>query len=693
MRASPVLRIALASSWAGRAVDRRRAAMLAVATAVVTVMASGCLSAWLMSGRIDERATARAFSPARADERVSFERSALFDEAVNGDQIYVYWWRVLDPTVEIPGVGASPPTGSWFVSPALEEKMDDNSTLIERYPSARVISESGLAHRGELLAYRFVGPDVALSERLSARAGSDWIGDGAEVVDAYPIAVAALALIGIPGVGLLLAAMAPLAVALETRLAILHALGASSTMKRAVVVLQTLLSSLPGSFAGVVGWFVVAPRLLSVPFVGRQMFEGDLRLPIGTAVATAAGVCLLAVAVASVRPRRLASNRPSHSRPRTPTVLRAAPLAAGVAVMAAAAVVPGRTGAKLFLVGVLAATVGAVVALPYLMDRAGRLLATQSSTLGLLVGRRMRANAVASTRSLITVGTLAALLPVIGAWVAVARTVDRPPTAEHYVVELRGQATADEVAELERRTGASTLGVAAQIDAIGRESLQLVGDCRSLIRVLRFTRCDGQQFHLDPAVDLGGYQGLPGVPVRAANAEPVSTLFVSESGPDVEHALRQFVVNAPHAGMQVLTPGRAFFHESPLVRWILGAAQLAGLVGGLALVLHLAGQAARFAPSRLRLISIGCSGGEIRRLVAAEASLAVVAVGLGCTVVGYVSSWMFVQLDETASVPYGLIGIVALGVLGASAVAGIAAALAANDRARYRDVQGIGGGL
>ncbi|MGH9187814.1 MAG: hypothetical protein ACRD0U_18710 [Acidimicrobiales bacterium] len=227
----------------------------------------------------------------------------------------------------------------------------------------------------------------------------------------------------------------------------------------------------------------------------------------------------------------------------------------------------------------IASTVGAVIGLPYVIDRAGTAFAKRPGTVWLLVGRRLRWNAVAATRSLLTVGALAALAPLIAAWVAVARTVDTPPATDAYVVELRGDFPATDRAELAKRTGALSLEVVATIETNGRQTLQLVGDCASLATHLRFARCGHEEFQLalDPGVDLSGYETLTGFPTRPPGAQPLSTLFVSDDGRAVEQVLRSFVVNASQTGMQVTTQGRAVFHESPLVHWILGAAALAEL--------------------------------------------------------------------------------------------------------------------
>lgn len=656
--------------------------MVAAAATFVVVMVLGCMSALQMSSRIDERATTRTFRPVANGEPASFERAALYDETPQGYQIYVYWWKVIDPKARIPGVGPLPAVDSWFVSPALAHLLTSDPSLADRYPNAKVIGEAGVAHRGELLAYRFVGQDVSLPERLSAQRGTGSIGDGAEAVEAYPIAVAALGLVGVPGLGLLMAALSPSTSTLRKRLGILYAVGASPEMQRFVIVSQAMLSAAPGAVIGAIGWYLVAPTLTTVPFVGRRVFEGDLAVSLSEAIVAGVSVLLLVALVALIRPQKMSTNRPGSANSARPTLLRALPFASGLAVLVVGVVAPGRSGTKLFLVGVIATTVGTVVALPYLLDRAGTRLAQFPSTVSLLIGRRLRSNAVASTRSLLAVGTLAALVPVVGAWVAMASELDPPPTGEPTLIEVRGQLLPEELAQIRSTLPVATLNLVALQNASGTESFGLVGDCSQLDELVKLDHCDDTGFALAGGEYLGGLESLPGTSTMPASAEIQSTLFFSSEGRRVEDELRAFVVNASHTGMQVNTPGRAVSHASPLVSWIMGAAALAGLVGAAALVAHLAGQAARLAPTRLALLALGCDTRLITRLAATEAALSVAAVGLSCTVVGSLSSWMFVQRDGTASVPYVVIALVVLGVLAASSVAGLAAGAAVRTRER-----------
>jgi len=148
--------------------------------------------------------------------------------------------------------------------------------------------------------------------------------------------------------------------------------------------------------------------------------------------------------------------------------------------------------------------------------------------------------------------------------------------------------------------------------------------------------------------------------------------------------LRSFVVNGSQPRLQVATPGRAVFHESPLVSWILGAAALAGVVGAGTLLLRLVAQAATSALSRTRLTPLA----RIARPFAGSPALRpdpVAIVGLTCTAVGAVCSWLFVQKDPTAAMPYAVVVLVAVGTLMAASVTGMAAAATGGGAGPSRD--------
>lgn len=628
---SPIRRLAAASSWCGRPTERRRALLLAVAAAVVCSLSLGCASAWRLSTRVIQRATARTHAAAVDGEPAALTMAALFDEIGDGRQIYVYLLRIDDPALRIAGIPGPPEVGRWWVTPALAERFADEPSLDRRYAGARVLDRVGVAHRGELLAYRVLGPGPPLPFRYGSAAGTDWIGDGGATVDLYPIVVAGVAVVGLPGIGLLVAALGPGADALDRRRRLLRSLGAPRRTEVAMVGWHVLFGAAPGAVIGALAWWAMAPRLTSVPMVGRSTFQGDLGLPIGWALTGAAAVVVLTIVIGLAGPRRRMGSSPSTAVPRRPGWGRLVPLVIGLAVLAIGVGLPGRAGVKVFLMGLVATSLGAVVGLPYLVHRAGRAVARRPSTISLLVGRRMCWNASTSARALLAAGALACLAPVLGAWVSVARDLDPASAQGPLVVGLHGTVPPEDVASLASRTGT--------VATVDHE------------------------------------RGL--VTFSAVNTADAGRL---------EEVLRSYAVNGDRPGVQVVVPGRSASHESPLVQWILGSAALAGLVGTGALGLHLATHAAELARSRARLVALGADITFLRRLAAAEAGGSVAIVGLGCTAVGAINSWMFVQRDATARVPYGVIGAVLVVVALASAVAGLAAALAlpASPRRRRR---------
>jgi hypothetical protein len=683
---SPTLQIALAGSWRGGRVDRRRAGVLALAVAIVTLVACGCASTWLLSGRIDDRATARSFAEAEPGEPASLERAVLYDETADGEQITVTWWRVVDPSARVIGVPARPAAGSWWVSPALADRMADDPALASRYAGARRIAPPGLAYREELTAYRFLSPGPPLGERLRGVPALDGFGDTTQALELFPIAMGAVGLVGIPGLGLLLAALSPFATSMERRSQLLRSLGAPGRTQVAVTAIHVGSAAVPGAIAGALSWWVWGRRLTEVPAVGRAVFPGDLALPLQWALLVATGTSMLTVVAALARGTRASGGRPTLVAPRRPSALRVAPLVAGLLVaFTGSAVLGGPVGARWFLVGLLTSTVGAVVALPVLVDVVGLRLAAGRGLLSLLVGRRLRWNAATSVRSLLAVGALAVLVPVIAAWVADAREPDPVVTPSVAAVGLHGDLPAAEALALADRTDSVAVRLAVVPPTTGGAPPQLVviGECGAVSAVAP-VHCDGATFHV-AARDLGldGFAGdviLDGSSHLPDGAERAETVFVGSDIRRLDDQLRGAVVNGQRPGLQVSSLGRQGFRESPLVGWLLGAVTIAGAMGILALLLHLSGQAAQLARARRRLGWLGVGDGLLQRLAAAEAMSVVLVVGLGCAGIGAVESWLFVGVDHQGAFPSAVVGLVVAGVVGAAAVsAAVAAATASID--------------
>jgi hypothetical protein len=443
-------------------------------------------------------------------------------------------------------------------------------------------------------------------------------------------------------------------------------------------VLHLASCAAPGALAGALAWWFVAARLEVVPLVGRRVFQGDLGLPLAGAVAAAALGAGLVVLAGLARPRRDAGVQPTASLPRRPGLVRLLPLVGALALTGCGVAVPGEAGARLVLLGVTLSTVGAIVAAPVVVDRVGAGVARRDGVGALLLGRRLQWSARSGPRSLLALGTVATLVPVVASWVAVARAHDPVVERRAGAVEVHGPLETTAVGRLAGAADAVPASVAVRQVGDAPPEISLVADCGALRAVVPTLRCDRVPFGVpvsDLGQQIGGGPEVAGRPVVPEGADIVSTLFVTRDLARTDAVLRAAIVNGDHAGLQVLTPGRRWSHESPLVDWILGAAALAGLVGALALVLHLVGQAAEVARSRQRLLALGTDLAVLRRLAGSEAAAVVAMVGGLSAAVGAGLSWLFVQRDPVAAFPVAVLVAVVGASLGAAAIAGAAAAV------------------
>lgn len=609
-----------------------------------------------------------------------YEGGVQYDQAP-GDraQIYAYTWRPADPETAPPilGLPEHPPVGTWWVSPALAERMAASPELRSRYPHAGIIGDEGLAHPRELIAHRIVGPGASLDERFTAGPAEEALGDGTEVVDAYPIVLATIGLVGVPVLGIVTAALAPLAESVAERLAVLRALGASPRTRRHLVVAQAVVVAAPGALSGAAGWAAVSPRLTVVPFVGRPVFAGDLGLGALRCLVAAAAVVALVVVAAVARPRWRRSTRPTVAVARRPSVARVLPLALGLAMCAAGARATGSGGARLFLAGILASAAGAALSLPVVLDRIGARIATGRSALGLLVGRRLSATAQVASRALLALTTVCVLLPVLATWVGVARIVDPVATGPLYPVVVTGVGSADEQRALERVAGVPALRVVADDgDDTGPGRTYLVGDCQPVAALVDLPRCDGRGFAIPDTGGLAPLADMTGVATAPPGTETESLVLIGPDSAAIEARVRTYAANGAPTALGVTALGRDPLHESPLVAWIMGGARLALTLGAVALVLHLAGWSARTARTRQRLRGVGADRRTIRALAAGEAGLGVLVAGVAALAVGVGVCGLFVLAEPRARPPIAvsaviLGGIVAMGVVvGAGAAAG-----------------------
>ena len=555
--------IALAVTWRGDAASRFRSVILASAAVVVTLISCAAVSAALMVQRVNDRASERGFETAAADQPADLSRDAVFD-SVRGEPIFVYFWRIESPGVAIPGIPAGAAEGDWYVSPELRDRIAEDPQLEGRFPNARPIGNEGVGSAEELVAYRLVGPEVELRERLQAIPGSEWLGLGAGI-DTSMVALAGAGLVLIVGVGFIRAALGPVGVGLERRLSLLSALGATRSTLWRLTAASTAIVTLPAAVLTGAAWYVIAPDLQTVPLVGQRAFVGDLEIPAWLAAVVALGVVTLAAVLGARRTPRHLGSRPTTRVPQAPARWRVVPLLASLGLIAYSTALSDSAAVRGLLTGLLAAALSITFALPVIIDRLGTVLAGGQSTLALLVGRRLSWNAATSARPLMALAALAVVVPVAASYVAVARAGDpgQPPSSVS-AIQVDGEF---ELATLEllERDGSGVFAEVYVTEPAGNESPRFtwVAPCDRLAAYVQLDRCGPEGIDVDPiaAAAFGGLDASSTVPPE--NGSPGFRLFITDDEDRAEAVLRAYVVNSDRRHLAITSRAETRNRRSP----------------------------------------------------------------------------------------------------------------------------------
>ncbi len=651
-----------------------RMLVVAAAAVVVTLTCCSIASAALMVDRVDERAAARAFEAAPPGVPADLSRDAIYD-SVDGEPAFVYYWRIENPGASIPGIPPTAEDGQWFVSPELLRRMALDPLLQSRFPDALAIGDDGIGAADELVAYRLVGANVELHERLLASRGSGWIGLNAGV-DNIVVLLGGAGILLTVGVGFLTAALGPATVGLERRLSLLTAIGATRPVLWAVAAAATAIVVLPASAVAAVMWYFIAPRLQSVPLVGQQVLSGDLKIPMWLCAIIVVAVTAIASALGSRRVPRQSGSRPTVRAPKAPSLWRTVPLVGSVALIAYATTRSGTEAVRGLLTGLLAASLCVVFALPVLIHWVGKAISARKSTLRLLLGRRLSWSPATSTRPLMILAALAVILPVGASYIAVSRADDPAPAdGPASTIQVNGDIDLATLEGLENKAGGVFANVYATMPS-GNEAPQFtwVASCQSLSGHLPIDSCgpEGIQVHPSAADAFAGIDAGATTPPR--DTTPVFRLFITNDLKQAEAVLRSFVVNSERTDLSITTHEDRRPKEPRTVAWIVTGLQVSAAGAFAALLLWVATAASTTAGTRFRLASIGAQLPIIRRLAAAESALTIAIVGFASTAIGTIGAIAYALVDGTVTPNYWPSLALTTAVLVAAATAGLASA-------------------
>lgn len=287
-----------------------------------------------------------------------------------------------DSTVEIPGVGHAPEPGTYYASPALEEliRTTPADQLGDRYGTyAGRVADSALAGPDSLVIVegateRELRDASAGSAALVSRFTGDPYGSSAANYQAL-IAMGAIAVL-VPVLLLIVISTRWGEAVRAERMGVLRLIGASLGTMSAVAATEAAVTALTGSLIGVVLARALRPVVVSIPVGETRLFPSDLTVDPWLTLGLVVAITALAAVLAAQRVRRErseASTARSAPAERRVTFRRAAPLVAGVLLLAVSTRMPRwseAAGAVAFLVqitGFFLTVWGCVLVGPWLL--------------------------------------------------------------------------------------------------------------------------------------------------------------------------------------------------------------------------------------------------------------------------------------------------------------------------------------
>ncbi|WP_354644128.1 FtsX-like permease family protein [Kitasatospora camelliae] len=595
-----------------------------------------------------------------------------------------------------PGLASVPAAGEYLASPGLAELLHrmPADQLADRFPGrlTGVIGDEALPSPDSLVAVIGRTPAevqaapgaravTTIAAALPPSCANDCPGHGVRG-DAMTLILSVVAGALIFPVLIFIGTATRLSAATrEQRFAAMRLVGATPGQVSVISAVESTLAAAAGTVVGVGLFYVLRPLVATVPFTGDRFFPDDLRLTAVQLLAVALGVPVAAAVAARLALRRVTVSPLGVSRrvtPRPPRAWRLVPLLAGLGELAwfldrRPASTDGQTAA--YLTGILLVMLGLVVAGPWLTLAGARAVARWTSRPASLIAvRRLADDPKAGFRS---VSGLVLALYVTTVTVAVIGTINAnrgalsgdPATrmaVEHgAMVEEPPMAAALPAgleAQLRAVDGFRGLAVAHANPAwIGKDPAEPVPWapalvlCADLAQTPVVGRCPAgasvaevpQFAFLD--LESNADQEWPAAPigVEEAAALPVQLVYATTDG----------TTGAMERTRTVLT--RAFPHQasrtvadrgSDQQRQLAGFRQLANVVllttlpiAGCSLAVSVvAGLSDRRRPfAMLRLT--GAPLGLLRRVIALESALPLLAVALVSVGTGLAASAMFLK--------------------------------------------------
>jgi hypothetical protein len=616
-----------------------------------------------------------------------------------------------------PGIPRLPAPGQYYASPALTALLHDQpaAQLGDRFRGRQVgvIGPSALPAPDSLLIVigatvrqldraPYVGRVTSIQTATPSTCGNGCqygVGIDANGIDLILTVVAAALLF--PVLILIGTATRLAAARREQRFAAIRLAGGTPAQVAVISAVESAVAAAAGIAGGFGLFAAVRDPLAAVPFTGAPFFPADLTLSLADVLAVAIGVPAAAAVVALASLRRVQVSPLGVSRRVAPRPLRARrvlPLVAGVLELGVFLVLrrPPGTASQIavYLPGFLLIMTGLMTAGPWLTMLGARTLARRASRpAALIAARRLADNPHAAFRAIsglilalfITSATVGAITTVVADDGGAGNTsAGNPPAAAGTVVDnfFTFSATGQPVTSLpaigtrlmtQLSSVPEVLGVTVVHanpfgTAASRHNVfaaQGLISCRQLSRTPALGRCPegaavAAYLPLNPAVMPQTQMTWPAATITLARLQHLGVLSVavatSGSASAVEQVRTVLRAAFPFAS-PALTVGQNY---GPRARLIVEYQQLAEVViiaslviAGCTLAASVAGGLSeRKRPfSLLRLTGVPLS--LLRRVVALESAVPLVAVACLSAAMGFLAAQLFLraQLKETLQPP------------------------------------------
>lgn len=631
-----------------------------------------------------------------------------------------------------PGIPALPGPGEAYVSPALADLLattaDDR--LDDRYPATVVgtVGAEALPSPDTLLLVAGHEPDALAAApgarkvtEISTTSPGECSGHCAPVgTDARGttllLAVVAAALL-VPVLVFIGGATRLSAARREQRFAALRLVGATPRQVATLATVESAVATVVGVVAGFGLYALLRPVLAEIPFTGERFTTADLALTGADVAVVAVGIPVAAAVAARVALRRVVISPLGVTRRTTPPAPRArrlVPLLAGIGWLGYLAYVSdigasqdGNRQAYAYLLGIVTTMVGLVLAGPWLTLVGSRLLARRAGRpVALIAARRLGDDPQAAFRAVsglvmavfvasCALGTLSTIVADAGGSGAtddlsrstVVHGVSQGRPADSPLAAVP-EATAAALAATPGVDAVAAIHVAGTPTPERPDEVAFYATCADLAAAPALGHCaPGAESAsllphfgggiIDRGPDMAGTT-WPAGDLTAAEVErlPVNMIVVATDGstPAVERVRTILAVDIPTEWPPTTVAELSAEDQREIDRFrqLANVVLLASLpIAGCSLAVNVAGSlAARRRPFRLLRLT-GVPLGTLRRVVAVEAVVPLIASVVAAAGAGLLAAALFVraQLDLALEPPgLGYYVLVAAGTVASLAV-------------------------